>query len=874
MPLKPGDTIDRYVIEQLLGVGGMGEVYQARDERLQRKVALKVLRDEPSPGSVGSGPSTGGAARMLREARAAAALDHPNVVAVFDVGHIEAGGELQGTTYLAMELIKGSSLRAYIGDTTVPMAERVRWLVDVARALAAAHAAGLVHRDIKPENVMIREDGAIKVLDFGIARRAHGPVDPSSSTESFLLPTTAHGVVMGTPLYMAPEQLRAESLDGRTDQFAWGVVAYEVLTGKMPWTVDQGSVAVVGQILSVSPRPLDEIADVPPPVAAAVARALSKAPAARFPSMDAVVEALGAKRDVRTSLAPRPSGTSSTTDPLAPTLEQRSAPRTAAAPRDAHVTPPPSSNSTAQRAITPGAPLRPAALKPLVGAGLLLALLASGAAIWRARAGRSGAGPGVSADASAIGGCSSNRSCVAAHGGEAWICRDDHSCVSLASEDCVVHAEPGDVARDSTVWLGVMLPFQTRPSFKQAGQAADLARRDFAATLGQIDKARRIGLLSCDDSEQPQRAAHHLADTVRVPAVLLTTRNANAAVDVVSNVFTPAGVVTLLPHSTAPYLTALPEGASGRLVWRAIFSTEQLVDPITALVEQVIEPSARKRAPGRPIRIAYLHRKDVSNRALSDRLVTALRFNGKPAVDNGDDFLEVAFDDVPESYDHARDTLSRFVPTIVIVNPLSGPPATLRAIVEGLEAGWRASTPPPTYLFCGTLAAEVLDFIGSNAGRRRRFFGTETSSNTVENAQFVSHYNETFTDQITRVSAPNNIYDGFYALAYSIHGLGDAPVTGPSIARGFRRLAGPGDTFTVGTHAIFDAYRALHSGATIDLEGTAGHLDLNPETGESTFDIAILCAAPSEAGAAPHTMESGLVYDGRQRRFRGTLSCP
>src|SRR5262249_4765323 len=160
---KPGETFERYTVEALIGEGGMGHVYRARDTRLERRVALKVINDRAS--------SRDAAARLVREARAAAALDHPNAVAIFDVG------ELDGPPYIVMELVEGRTLRGLIGDSGTRMSARIAHLADVGRALAAAHRRGLVHRDIKPENVMIRDDGMVKVLDFGIARRAGGDVD-------------------------------------------------------------------------------------------------------------------------------------------------------------------------------------------------------------------------------------------------------------------------------------------------------------------------------------------------------------------------------------------------------------------------------------------------------------------------------------------------------------------------------------------------------------------------------------------------------------------------------------------------------------------------------------------------------------------------
>jgi len=269
----------RYRVEGVLGRGGMGRVYRAVDEQLGRAVALKVLavaRD-------GSVPPEEAARRMLREARAAAAFSHPNAVAVFDVG------ELEGAPFIAMELVRGRSLREAIGDATVGVRERLRWLGDVARALGAAHRAGLVHRDVKPDNVIVGDDGVVKLLDFGIARRLPGPIDPSAATARDGT-ITVEGTLVGTPAYMAPEQLRGEKVDGRADQFAWAVTAWELLAGCKPWPATNAA-ELIAAVLS-KPAPPLEVAGVPPSVAATIARALSKAAGDRFVTMDALVAAL------------------------------------------------------------------------------------------------------------------------------------------------------------------------------------------------------------------------------------------------------------------------------------------------------------------------------------------------------------------------------------------------------------------------------------------------------------------------------------------------------------------------------------------------------------------------------------------------------
>jgi serine/threonine-protein kinase len=214
-------------------------------------------------------------------------LDHPNAVGIFDVG------ELDGAPYIVMELVEGRTLRRAPGDVSLPIPTRVAQLADVARALAAAHKRGLVHRDIKPENVMVKDDGMVKVLDFGIARRTGGTVDPRSATEPALQTLTVEGVRLGTPVYMAPEQIRGDELDGRADQFAWGVLAYELLAEKLPWRGAGDALAVMASALTdpVDPLALEQ-AGVSPAVARVILRALEKRPSDRFASMDDLRSAL------------------------------------------------------------------------------------------------------------------------------------------------------------------------------------------------------------------------------------------------------------------------------------------------------------------------------------------------------------------------------------------------------------------------------------------------------------------------------------------------------------------------------------------------------------------------------------------------------
>lgn len=260
--LEPGLRLGAYTIIKPLGAGGAGEVWRARDERLGRDVAIKVLLPH-----LATDADT--LRRFAEEARAAGALNHPNILTVHDVG------EYQGTPFLVSECLEGRNLRERLQAGPMSVAEAVPVALGVARGLAAAHEAGIVHRDLKPENIFLKPDGTVKLLDFGLAKLG---LSEARLTDGH----TADGLIAGTASYMAPEQARGEPVDARSDLFALGVVLYEMLAGRRPF---QGTSAfeTLHAILTTDPPELPGDR-VPPPVARIVMRMLEKAPEARFQS--------------------------------------------------------------------------------------------------------------------------------------------------------------------------------------------------------------------------------------------------------------------------------------------------------------------------------------------------------------------------------------------------------------------------------------------------------------------------------------------------------------------------------------------------------------------------------------------------------------
>lgn len=276
----PGGRLAHYEILERIGSGGMGTVYKARDTRLRRFVALKLLTPRHRPNDTQR-------RRFLREARAAAALNHPHIVTIHE---IDRTGELD---FIVMELICGTSLDRLIPDGGLPLDEALDYAVQIARGLAAAHAAGVIHRDLKPSNVMVSDDGRVKVLDFGLAKL--GSESSDDQVDGTVI--TQEGVVLGSAAYMSPEQALGEAVDARSDVFSFGTLLYQMLTGQRPFRGPH-SAAVMYQVHYVDPMPVEQVREgLPEGLRRAVARALAKRPEDRYQTIAellAELEAAGA----------------------------------------------------------------------------------------------------------------------------------------------------------------------------------------------------------------------------------------------------------------------------------------------------------------------------------------------------------------------------------------------------------------------------------------------------------------------------------------------------------------------------------------------------------------------------------------------------
>src|SRR5262245_12377417 len=294
-----GETISHYRIIKFFGSGGMGEVYQAEDTRLRRPVALKMMLDD---GDQNAQART----RFLREAQASSALNHPNIVTIYEIDEVERDGARY--SFIVMEYVEGRTLKEVAGGCSIE--EAVDIVMQIADALAQAHERGIVHRDIKPSNVIVTPQNRAKVLDFGVAKFEPAPLDDDETASLFSTEfvKTTPGAVIGTFAYMSPEQALANNVDHRSDRFSLGVVADELVAGHPAFT-GNSSLAVVDAILHSDPPPIARFnLQTPPELEAIVRRMLEKSPELRYQNLLDVRADLDAlKRESLTRLLTGPS---------------------------------------------------------------------------------------------------------------------------------------------------------------------------------------------------------------------------------------------------------------------------------------------------------------------------------------------------------------------------------------------------------------------------------------------------------------------------------------------------------------------------------------------------------------------------------------
>ena len=310
-----GQTLGHYRIIEKIGEGGMGVVYRAEDTTLKRPVALKLVSENPTVRDDRH-------ARFLREARTAAALNHPSICTIYEVGEVQEGGEaptsesgdpiVAGKSFIAMELVEGETLSASLARTgALPINVLLKTAVQVAEGLAEAHSRRIVHRDLKPQNVMLGPEGRVKILDFGLAKPL-GPTDDAAmsaaATQSAEL--TREGRVLGTAAYMSPEQAQGRRVDARSDVFSFGTMLYQMATGQRPFD-GETDINTLAKILEADAPPLAKhVPDVPINLDRIVRRCLQKNPAARYnDTRDLVVDLQELQQEITSGVVRTASGT-------------------------------------------------------------------------------------------------------------------------------------------------------------------------------------------------------------------------------------------------------------------------------------------------------------------------------------------------------------------------------------------------------------------------------------------------------------------------------------------------------------------------------------------------------------------------------------
>jgi ABC-type branched-subunit amino acid transport system substrate-binding protein len=887
----------------------MGIVYLAMAQGPGGFSKLKVIK-RLRPDLAGE---PGAVQMFLEEGRLSARLLHENVVQMNEVG-------FDGKHYfLEMEYLEGQSFTALTkraareDGLALPLSVYV-----LAQTLAGLHYAheltdhdgtplAVVHRDVSPHNILVTYDGRVKVLDFGIAKAA------GSSSE------TKTGFLKGKVTYMAPEQVGRKALDRRVDVFAVGVMLWEALTGARMWG-DLDDFEIFLKLRSDSlPTPSSVRADVPAALEAICMRALAREPADRFATADEMQRALEGWLEEEAS---RPGGVRVGGRELGARMTELFAEHRAAtkAEIDAQIRATPvdgslvgvpvirPANVSAINAVTAtglgttsktlGGETRVRQARQIRGlrgiavAALGIAVVASvaaGVATVRGRRARENAGVERSAASGAVtASCARSADCNTAEGGDdPKLCRN-RRCVPLRTQRCEVHSEPGDVNDERTIWIGAMFPRDGKDgdSFGRSDlNAVELARRDFVETTRGIPShtpealPRPLALVACDDGQDEKATALHLVNDVGIAAVVGFSTS-QEAIDLSRDIFVPRGIFVAVANGQSAQVTQVPQPGEGpRLVWRTTPTSALRALPAARLVSELIEPQLRAAHvvhDGAPLRVALVLPKSQYGLSIGEALQKKLVFNHKEALANRDDFAQLTFEfaggaSTSSDLTTIATELTGRAPHVIIY---AGRDELVDSVFAPVERAWRAHDYRPYWVSVTNLAGNALfEFLASDAERRKRFLGISSPENTSANALLALRYSAELS-KISMNDTPAAAYDAAYVVAYAAYGDDDGLPTGARLASSIARLLPPGDPVEVGATHIFDAFRALSRGASIDLIGADSRLDFDLHTGETAADWVIQCVSADRQRKTVDAVESGLLFDSSSGRLRGDLRCP
>ncbi len=480
--------------------------------------------------------------------------------------------------------------------------------------------------------------------------------------------------------------------------------------------------------------------------------------------------------------------------------------------------------------------------------------------------------------------CTSNRACMDALDGPAVCHRDSAKCAPLLSEDCkTIFQEPGALEKENAVILGILMPQtgENAQSMKPRVNAIELARRHIHKANSGLPgvsggASRPLVIVSCTDADDSLRAARHLANVVRVPAIIGPAFS-GVTTTVAKEVTIPSGVLVISPSATSPTLTDL---ADNGLVWRTAPSDVLQATAMIKLVEEHVEKEVRTALTlpmTAQIKLAVVHKGDAYGAGLGSALFKGLRFNGKTPAANADNYLQIDYGDplkvtdIAANYVKAVNDLVAFKPHVIIT---VGTTEAVTEVFAKLEEKWTDPNRPRHIVADGLQVPELLQKIGANDQLRRRVFGTIGAATGENYDAFVNEYKLNFPDTQADSYAAG-AYDATLLVSYAIAAAGNKPLKGSLVNTGLKMTAASGGGVPIIRSGYEDINKAFAAMLTtgIDYDGASGPLNFDPVTGEAPADIQIWCVRAT-GGTASAFVPSGLNFSASSGALQGTISCP